>query len=63
MNLDEQKRREALESRERIIEHGQLGIKLAPEQLRKLFEIADRDGTTVQTIARKWIVERLESGS
>lgn len=61
MDSDQNKKDEAAASRERIIEHGQLGIRLEPAQLRQLFELADSQKTTPQLIARKWIVEALKS--
>jgi len=63
MDLEQNKKDEAAASRERIIEHGQLGIKLEPAQLRQLFELADSQKSTPQLIARKWILEALKSNA
>ena len=50
---------EDLQARERSIAHGLVGIHIKPEQLRKLFELADAEGITPNALARRWILERL----
>jgi hypothetical protein len=50
---------EQLETRERSIAHGLVGIQLKPEQLRSLFELADLEGVTPNVLARRWILEHL----
>jgi hypothetical protein len=52
---------EQLEKREQVIAHGLVGIQLKPEQLRKLFQLADAQGLTPNVLARRWILEHLEA--
>ena len=51
--------KEDLEARERSIAHGLIGIQIKPEQLRRLFELADEAGVTPNVLARRWILEKL----
>jgi hypothetical protein len=55
--------KEQLEKREQVIAHGLIGIQLKPEQLRKLFEMADEQGVTANVLARRWILAQLENAA